>query len=223
MVNSAAFLLAINFSIGISFAAAFMALAWKSGIALGHWCGVGFLAASVTTVVEACAAVIPSPHLVSSLSFASLLLALTLVVAGLARHFGRPRLMPPLLAWWMACSLFNAAVVFYLKRGGWGQGIGYQMPFALTLALGCAIVLSVARKRAAPLILAVVLGLGSAQFVLKTVLSGLAGHGPDVRSYIGSAYAFYSQTAGCIFSILFGLALVGVIVAEMMNQSRQRF
>lgn len=222
-MNSAAFLLAINFSIGISFGAAFLAISWKSGFAIGLWCALGFFSASLTTLIESLAQTIPSPHLTSTLSFSSLLLALTLISVGLSQHFGVKRLISALVLWWAVCSIYNAEVTFYLKRGTWAQGIGYQLPFAATLVAGCFIVLCKARRRTAALTLAAVLGLSAVQFLSKGILSALAGQDVGIKTYLLSEYAFYSQTAGGILSIFLGLSLVGLIVGEVMERTRNQF
>jgi len=221
-LNSAAFLLAINFAVGISFAAVFLALTWRSGIRLGRWCAVGFLFASATVTVEALASVIPSVRLTSALSFGALMTALTLIAAGISRHY-RPGASVTYLVGLLGFSVvLNALVVFDLPRGSWGQAFGYQTPFAVALAIASGIVIVSSRRRAVDAALASVLALSSLQFVVKAFLTGLAGHGPGVRAYIYSTYAFYSQTAADILSLLVGLSLVGVIVAEVMDETELR-
>ncbi|MDP4026853.1 GGDEF domain-containing protein [Methylobacterium sp. NEAU 140] len=221
-MNSAAFLLAINGAIGLSFATAFVALTWRSGIRLGRWCAVGFLAAAATVTVEALASTIPWPRLTSTLSFGLLMLALTTTAAGLIRHYRPCAPVTWLFGCFVAATAVNALVVFDLPRGSWEQAFGYQGPFALMLATSAGAVLVTSPRRPVDVALAVVLALSSAQFLTKAVLSGLAGHGPGVRDYIVSAYAFYSQTAGGILSLLLGLALVGLVVTEVMTEAKLR-
>jgi diguanylate cyclase (GGDEF)-like protein len=116
----------------------------------------------------------------------------------------------------------NALVVFGLPRGGWEQAIGYQGPFAAMLAIACAIVLAGSRRRFPDLVLAAVLAASALHYIGKAVLAGRAGSGPGVRDYIVSPYAFYSQTASSILSLLLGLALVGVAVSEAVTETRRR-
>ncbi len=219
-MNSAAFLLAINGSIGISFAIVFVALTWRSSVRLGRWCAAGFLAAAATVAVEALASVIPSVRATSTASFGMLMLALTTITAGLTRHF-RPRArIDWLFGLFLAAVALNALVIFDLRRGSWAQSLGYQAPFALMLAIAAVTVLATSSRRLIDLALAAVLGLSAVQFLTKGVLAALAGSGPGVRDYLVSTYAFYSQTAGGILSLFLGLTLVGLVVKEVMAEAR---
>jgi diguanylate cyclase (GGDEF)-like protein len=221
-MKSATFLLAINFSIGLSFATCFLALTWRSGIRLGRWCAAGFLFATATVSVEAFAYAIPSVRLTSTLSFGTLMLALTTMAIGLIKHY-RPGVSVAYLVSLCTVSIvFNALVVFDFPRGTWEQGLGYQTPFAAVLATAGGVVISQSRRRPADLALAAILFLSSAPFLIKGILAGLAGSGPSVRDYIISTYAFYSQTAGTVLSILLGLSLIGVIVTEVIEESKLR-
>lgn len=221
-IKSATFLLAFNFSIGLSFAVAFLALTRRSELRLGRWCAAGFLSAASTVTIEALASEIPSVRLTSAASFGSLMLALALITAGLAQHY-RPQFplvwlsAPPIVA-----TVFNAVVVFELPRGSWGWALGYQGPFALMLVIATILVAMTSPRRPIDLALATVLGLSAIQFMTKAVLAGLAGGGPGVRDYIISAYAFYSQTAGGILSLLLGLVLIGLVVTEVMAETKCR-
>ena len=221
-MNSATFLLAINFSVGLSFAAAFLALTWRSRVRLGRWCAAGFGFAATTVSVEALAAIIPSVRLTSTLSFGSLMVALTLIAVGLVKHY-RPGAPVGYLAVYCATAIvFNIFVVFDLSRGTWAQALGYQTPFAIVAAFASGVVLVASRRHAADWALAVVLALTAVQFWAKAILAARAGHGAGVRDYIVSAYAFYSQTAGGILSILLGVTLIGVIVAAVMEEATLR-
>ncbi len=221
-MQSATFLLAINFSIGLSFATCFLALTWRSRLRLGRWCAAGFLFAAVTVSVEAFASLIPSVRLTSTLSFGTFMLALTMIAIGLVKHY-RPGASVAYLVGLCGLSIaFNALVVFDFPRGSWVQGLGYQTPFAAPLAIAGIFVMSASRRRPVDLALAAVLILSAIQFLIKGVLAGLAGSGPGVREYIISTYAFYSQTAGAVLAILLGLSLIGVIVTEVMEESMLR-
>jgi diguanylate cyclase (GGDEF)-like protein len=222
-MNSAAFLLAINVTIGLSFAGAFLALTRRSRVYLGRWCAVGFLLAAATVTIEAFSAVIPSVRLTSTLSFGTLMLALTIITIGLAKHYRPGGSVAYLVGLFGFSVALNALVVFDLPRGSWGQVLGYQTPFATVVAIASLIVITSSRHRAADLVLAAVLALTSLQFMGKAILAGLADGDPGgIRDYIVSAYAFYSQTGASIFSLLTGLALVGVVVTEVMEETRLR-
>lgn len=221
-MTNATFLLAFNFSIGLSFAVTFLALTRRACVRLGRWCAVGFLSAAATVAVEALAFASPSARLTSVLSFGSLMLALTVITAGLAHHYGS-RIAPAWFAGLFCASVAACGgVVYDLPRGTWLQAIGYQGPFALVLFVAAGLVATASPRRTIDRVLAGVLGLSAIQFLTKIVLAGSAGHGPGVRDYIVSTYAFYSQTAGGILSLLLGLSLVGLIVIEVTEETRLR-
>lgn len=221
-MNSAAFLLTINASIGLSFAIAFLALASRSGVRLARWCAAGFLCAAGAVTVEAFAGVIPSVRLTSTLSFGLLMLALTTIAVGLAKHYRQGGAVPWLIGLLLVSVILNALVTIDLPRGGWAQAMLYQGPFAAALAIAGGIVLATRRRNVTDLALAAMLVLSALHFVSKAVLAGLAGSGPGVRDYIASPYAFYSQTASGILSMMLGLALVGVVVSALMVETRRR-
>lgn len=221
-MNSAAFLLAFNGAIGLSFAVTFLALTRASEVRLGRWCAAGFVAAAATVTVEALASFIPWVRVTSALSFGLLMLALTAITAGLIRHYTPRASTGWLLAAYLAAVAVNVLIVFDLPRGSWGQALGYQSPFVLMLAVATARVLRTSPRRPVDLVLAAVLGLSAVQFLTKAVLAGHAGSGPGVRDYLVSTYAFYSQTAGGILSLLLGVALVGLVAHEVMAETALR-
>jgi diguanylate cyclase (GGDEF)-like protein len=222
-MRGAIFLLVINFAIGLSFAIAFLGLSWRSRIGLGFWCAAGFVSASATAAVEALAPLIASPRLISALSFTFLMLALTLIVTGIARHY-RPRMpVGPIWLLFAVMVAFDLGVTYDLRRDTLGHGIAYQAPYAIITALGAGLILGARGRHPADLALAGVLALSSLQFVLKAAAPLFAdGTAPDVRGYIYSLYAFYSQTLGAVFSVLLGLSLLGVIIVEVVAKTMGR-
>ena len=221
-MNSATFLLAFNLAIGLSFAAAFLAVSRRSSLRLGRYCAVGFTAAACTVAIEGMVAAIPSVRMASTLSFGTLMTALTTITVGLIRHYCPQARTDALWTFPAAAVIANATVVFDAPRGTWEQAIGYQGPFALMLALAATAVARHSPRRPVDLAVVTVLGLGAAQFTVKLVMLGLAGEGPGVRAYLASPYAFYSQTAGGIISLLLGLSLLGLLVADTMEETKDR-
>jgi diguanylate cyclase (GGDEF)-like protein len=223
MINNATFLLVINCSIGLSFAATFLALSWNSDLRLARWIAGGFVAASATVMVEALAFAIPSVRLISALSFGFLMLALTLMAAGLVRHYRPNAPIRWLAIFAIVAVVLNPLVVFDLPRGGLAQASAYQLPFAVVSVVAATTVFASSR-RTVDVVLAVILALCALQFVAKAVLAPLLsdGHALGVRDYIFSAYAYYSQTLATILSILLGLALVGLVVTELVAESARR-
>lgn len=226
-MNSAAFLFAFNFAIGLAFAVAFLLLTWRSSIRLGRWCAGAFLAAATTVGVEALAPALPWVRLTSALSFGTLMLALTLIAVGLARHYiqsdAKNAISAGLATLCSVCVVLNVLIVFDLTRGSWQQALAYQAPFALITAIAVGIVLTMSGRRAPDLALAFILSLCSLQFVAKIILTAQGGSGPGVRVYIYSEYAFYSQTVAGVLSLLLGLSLIGVVLAAVLEESQRRF
>ena len=223
LVNSAAFLLAINFTIGVGFAAAFLMLVWQTDVHLGRWCALGFLCASAAVVAEASAFSIPSVRLVSTLSFSSMMIGLTLITAGLVRHYAPRKSIGWLFALaGLACAL-NTLVVFDLPRGSLPNALGYQGPFALMLAIAAGIVFAARRRGPTGVVLAVVLAVCAVQFIVKAlIVARFPGGSPGVRDYLFSLYAHYSQTAGGMLAILLGIALLFVLGHAVMAHTARR-
>lgn len=221
-MSDATFLLLINLAIGVTFAATFLALSWRSPLRLGRWCALAFLCAAGTVAVEALARSLGSVRLVSSLSYGLLMAAVTLIAVGLLRHY-RPAAKPRLL--WLfgaAAALYNAAVGVDLERGTWLASLGYQLPFAAMLATAALIVFRTSPRRPVDLVLILVLALSAAQFAAKGVLLSIYGADVGVQLYLTSHYARYSQTAGSILSLALGVALLALVATEVMAEAIRR-
>lgn len=221
-MRGAIFLLVINFSIGLSFAAAFLLLTWRTDIRIGRWCAAGFLCAAGTVAVEAVAQFLPD-RLTSALSFSFLMLAVTLIVIGLARHYRPHASRRPILALFVLAEAVNLLLRYDLPRSSLIHALIYQLPYAAMLALGAGIVLASGRRRLADLALLAVLAAGSLRFAFKAIVPLFAtGPAPGVRDYIMSIYAYYSQTMAAVLALLLGLSVLGVIIAELMSETARR-
>ena len=220
-MRGATFLLVINFAIGLSFAASFVLLTRRTDIRIGRWCAAGFLCAAATVAVEALVPFLPD-RLASALSFSFLMLAVTLIVVGLARHYRPDMSLRPILALFVLAEAVNLLLRYDLPRPSLIHSLIYQLPYAAMLALGAGIVLSSGR-RLADLALLAVLAAGSLHFAFKAIVPLFAtGPAPDVRHYIVSIYAYYSQTMGAILALLLGLSVLGIIIAELMAETARR-
>ncbi|ADH89607.1 diguanylate cyclase [Ancylobacter novellus DSM 506] len=221
-MRGATFLLVINFAIGLSFAAAFLLLTWRTDIRIGRWCAAGFLCAAATVAVEAVVPFLPG-RLASALSFSFLMLAVTLIVVGLARHYRPDMSLRPILALFVLAEAVNLLLRYDLPRPSLIHALIYQLPYAAMLALGAGIVLASGRRRLADLALLAVLAAGSLHFAFKAIVPLFAtGPAPDVRDYILSIYAYYSQTMAAVLALLLGLSVLGVIIAELMAETARR-
>ncbi|MCK0209209.1 GGDEF domain-containing protein [Starkeya koreensis] len=220
-MRGATFLLVVNFFIGLSFAAAFLGVARQSRSSLGRWCTAGFLCAAGTVTVEALAPLLSSEAEISLLSSSLLLAGVTLIAAGIARHYRPDASILPILALFVAAEALNLALRPGLPRGTLAYTLLYQMPYAAMLALAAGFVLDARRRRTVDAALAAVLAAGALHFLAKALLPLVEGlQAPGVRDYILSAYGYYSQTLGAVLSLLLGLALLGVLVDEVMSETR---
>lgn len=222
-MRDATFLLLINLAIGVTFAAAFLALSQRSAQWLGRSCALAFLCAAGTVSVEALAPEIGSVRLVSTLSYGLLMAALTLIALGLLHHHrpgadGRPLLILGLLA-----VLFNATIGVGLVRGTWIAALAYQGPFAGMSAAAAAIVLRHSPRRTVDWAVAAVLIISAVQFAGKGLLIASFGADIGVRAYLASDYARYSQTAGSLISLALGVSLLALVATEMMAETVRRF
>ena len=224
LMGSAAFLLAMDFMICVGFAVAFLALSWKSEIRLGLWCAAGFLAASAAVATEGVAYVFnaPWPRFVWTFSYASLLLAVTLITAGLSLHYRPQRPIAWLLPFGVLSTAINTFVLYDLPRALL-FGICYHLPFTIILGIAAYFAYSAPRRRAADTALALVLAVNAVHFLAKALLIGAASKsGPGVRDYLVTLYAQISQTAGGILMTLLGLALLFVVGRAVMAEAARR-
>ncbi|HWJ74868.1 MAG TPA: GGDEF domain-containing protein [Kaistia sp.] len=220
-MGSAGFLLAINFAIGVSFAAAFLALTWRTGVQVGRWCAAGFLAASATVCVQGVASTVPSVPVFQVMSFVLFMLAVTLITAGLTRHYRPGSSVGPLFGFALLAAVINGLAI-----PGWIGGVAfrafaYQTPFAVMLAIAAIITLIFSRRKAVDLGLAVVLSASAIQFLAKAVSIAFYDDGPGA-DYLSSVYAHYSQTMGGILSLLLGVALTGLVSSAVMAEAAGR-
>ena len=218
-MHGATFLLIINFSIGLSFATAFIAFAWRSRIELGCWSAGGFLAAAATVAVEAFAPYIPWARLTSFLSFTFFLLALTLIAAGLRRHYRPDSGLRGIGAIFLFSILSHPTVIYDLPRDSLLHAFAYQGSSALMAAIAAAAPLASRQMRPIDRAVGLVLALCAAQFLFKAGLANAITTGQSVHTYIVSAYAYLSQTIGAVLSLLLGLSLLGLVIVEVMTKA----
>lgn len=218
-MHGATFLLIVNFSIGLSFAAAFVAFAGRSDVRLGYWCAGGFVAAATTVAIEAFAPYIPWERLTSFLSFTSFLLALTLIAAGLWRHYRPDGRLSGIGALFLLSILSHQAVIYDLPRDSILHAFAYQGSSVLMAAIAAAAPLASRRRRPIDRAVGCVLALCSVQFLFKAGLATAITTGQSVHTYIVSTYAHLSQTIGAVLSLLLGLSLLGLVIVEAMGKA----
>lgn len=218
-MHGATFLLIVNFSIGLSFAAAFIAFAGRSDVKVGYWCAGGFVSAAMTVAVEAFAPYIPFERLTSFLSFTFFLLALTLIAAGLRRHYRPKGGLSAIWALFFLSILAHQALIYDLPRDSVLHAFAYQGPSVLMAAIAAAAPLASRRGRPVEWAVGGVLALSSVQFLFKAGLATAITTGQSVHTYVVSTYAHLSQTIGAVLSLLLGLSLLGLVIVEAMSRA----
>lgn len=219
-MGNATFLLVINASIGLAFAAAFVGISLAHRIGIGFWCAAGFVCAAATVCGEALAPRTDMPALMSALSFSSLLAALALIAAGVQTHYKPAWPLWPLAALFVFFVISHVAVVSDLQRDSVAHAFAYQLPFAVFSGLSAVFILVSRRKSLPDCMLLAVTGVSALQFLGKAALAHRITTGTDVNNYIFSAYAHYSQTLGAILSLLLGVCLLTVIAQEAIVRTR---
>ncbi|WP_334176123.1 GGDEF domain-containing protein [Pseudoxanthobacter sp.] len=221
-MDSATFLLAINITIGMAFGLCFVVLAGRAATRRGLWFVAGFLCASGTALAEIAARFGFPPRLASFLSFACLVVALVLIAEGVSRYFTRLVRFRTLVAFAAAACAFKVAVLDSVARDSLVHAVGYQLAFAVPAAVAAASALAAPGRGLAGLATGGVFAAIAVQFLLKAHLAMLMTTGTAVQSYAVSRYAFYSQTAGAILSLLMGLSLLAVVGREVLRDHLTR-
>jgi len=221
-VNGATFLLVINVAIGLSFAAVFLWLANGSHRLMAQCCATGFMCAALVVLIEAVASFIPWPRLTSGLSFTFLLLALTLIVMGIGRYFHPKRSWSWLWGVPLGGLVIHQLIIFPLPRDSAFHAFAYQGMFSFVSLMGAILLLRASKRFGVEWILAAVFIFTALQFVAKAVLAHSMSTGQSVDTYIFSVYAYYSQTAGAVLSLVLGVTLVALLAREQLVLSTRK-
>lgn len=221
-MSAAAFVLAINLFIAFIFATSFGVVAAYARSALGaRWLamayGVGLLNPALEFMLPA--QVEPRPMQVAI--FAAVLVALSLCVVGLARHY---RVNPPwrTLAVLMMASLVVNILIIDMPRVSLLRNVLYQAPYALVQAVGVATILRYRHRKALDLALLLLFAASSTYFLLKPFLAVVLGSGATPQAYITSTYAAISQSVGAMLLMANGLAMLLIIVRDAMAEMSAR-
>lgn len=221
-MSAAAFVLAINLFIAFIFATSFGVVAAYARSALGaRWLamayGVGLLNPALEFMLPA--QVEPRPMQVAI--FAAVLVALSLCVVGLARHY---RVDPPwrTLAVLIVASLVVNVLIIDMPRASLLRNVLYQAPYALVQAVGVATILRYRHRKALDLALLLLFTASGVYFLLKPFLAGMLGSGATPQAYIGSTYAAISQSAGAMLLMANGLVMLLIILRDVMAEMAAR-
>ncbi|MDX3924878.1 MAG: GGDEF domain-containing protein [Shinella sp.] len=210
----------MNFFIAQCFCIFFLAISVRSRHrAAARWFAAGFAVASFSAIFEILVAYTGYTKLWAVCAFASMLAGLCFLRIGLG-HLYAVRTDR-----WLLAVLFVAAValdllIYDLPRGTLQHALPYQVPFAVLLSMSAYAVWRSGARKFVDRLLAAMLALTSAHYMLKAVFAVHAGSGNTARDYIQSNYALISQSLGAILVVSVGLMLLCVLVLEIMADDR---
>ncbi|OAP42550.1 diguanylate cyclase [Sinorhizobium glycinis] len=213
-------LLAVNFIIAQIFVVAFVVIAAKSrarGPAI--WCAAGFAVASLSAVFETVLPFTPVPKLFAVGAFASVLAGFILLRLGLGLFYRVPARMPVLAVFFLGSVILDL-LIYDLPRGTLKHAFFYQLPFFIIQAWSASTVLRSARRSRADWILFGLLVLTSAYYLLKIYAAIAAGSGTTAADYLASPFALISQALGAMLIVATGIAILGVMVKEIIDEAR---
>ncbi|OHV83945.1 GGDEF domain-containing protein [Ensifer sp. LCM 4579] len=213
-------LLAVNFIIAQVFVVAFLVIAAKSRARRpAIWCAAGFAVASLSAVFETVLPFTPVPKLFAVGAFASVLGGFLLIRFGLGLFYQVPAKPPHLTVFFAACVALDLAI-YELPRGTFQHAFFYQMPFCLVQAWTAASVLRSERRSQADRLLFWLLALSAIYYLVKIYAAIAAGSGTTAADYLTSTFALISQALGAMLIVAAGVAMLGVMVKEIIDEAR---
>ncbi|WP_457586019.1 diguanylate cyclase domain-containing protein [Ensifer canadensis] len=215
-------LLAVNFVIAQIFTAAFLVIAAKSrSRRAALYCAGGFAVASLAAVFETIVPFTSTPRLFAISAFASVLAGFCLLRFGLGIFYRVPANWQMLAAFFLA-SVALDLVIYHWPRGTLQHAALYQLPFFIIQAWSASVIVRSKRRSAADRILLSLLALTCGYYVLKVFVAVAAGSGATAQDYISSPFALISQALGAVLIVGTGLAMLGVMVMEIVDDARAR-
>lgn len=220
--TNATFLLCVNCAIGVSFATAFISCRRHVNSRLPVWCAAGFLSASFTALVEVVAPLGLPSALISFISYAMLITALTCIVSGLVDHLCQEKLFIPIFlrSFYVVALIWHPAVLLHANRDSLLHSFGYQVPFGIICTTG-GIICWQHRQSTWNRVVSLILAATAVQFMAKSALAYFISTGKSVDTYAYSTYASVSQAAGAVLSIGLGIALLAMILFEALTRHLQ--
>ncbi|MBN8998133.1 MAG: GGDEF domain-containing protein, partial [Rhizobiales bacterium] len=219
-MSGASFALAVNASLALLVAAAFLGLARTAATPGVRWFAASYAIGAGTPISELLVRFAPVSAPFVASSFATFSLAFHVMAAGLSRYYGvaLPRWLLPAS---FTLSLLGRALLWEAPRGVFLFELFYQLPFTMALAICTAILVIGAPRRLFDIVLTAAFGLAAAHFLVKPFLSVMVGSGPTARDYILSRYALISQSMTAIVLIGVALSLILVVVRDMLEDTRR--
>jgi len=219
-MNGAAFFLAVNFIVAMSFGIVFIVIAGKSRSRIAAlWIGAGFAVASLSAVCELLVAYTDTPKPWAISAFATVLTGMTLLTLGVSILYER-RLDLRIIIVFLSLSLLVCFAIYDLPRGTPLQAFSYQTPFAVAVLTGALIVFSSHSLSAIDRFLGIVLLVTGLHFFAKAALAIRVGSGATATDYVHTDYALISQSLTAVLVVAVGLTLLATLVLEIMAHER---
>jgi hypothetical protein len=219
-MNGAAFFLAVNFIVALSFSAVFFVVAPRSRSRIAAlWIGAGFGVASLSALCELMVAYGDWTKPWAIGAFASVLTGMTLLTQGVGALYGR-RLDLRIMAVFLGGSLLLCFAIYDLPRGTPLQAFSYQAPFAIVILAGSLVVFTARRPTMIDRFLNIVLLITGLHFFAKAGLAVLVGSGHAAKDYVHTNYALISQSATAVLVVAVGLTLLAALVLEIMAHDK---
>lgn len=220
---TAAFILVINMVIAGIFAIAFGVVAATQRRARGAaWIASGYAMGILDVALEFLLPLQSDPTLVGIGIFLTYLLALTLCVIGIARHYGVPPPFRTLAAIWLL-TLLAVPFLFTMPGPSMLRRVLYQLPYVAAQLLVGVVVLQSRRRQALDLLLVGLTVLSALLYAIKPFIAATIGAANTPQSYMASTYAAISQSMGAVTLVALALVLLLVMMrdatAEMLVRS----
>lgn len=215
-------LLAVNFVIAQIFTVAFLVTAARSrSKRAALYCAAGFAVASLAAVFETVVPFTSFPRFFAISAFGSMLAGFCLLRFGIGLFYRVPTNWQLLVAFFLA-SLVLDLVIYDLPRGTLHHATLYQLPFFVIQAWSASVVVRSKRRATVDRILLLLLSLTAGYCALKVYVAVAAGSGATAQDYVSSPFALISQALGAVLIVGTGLAILGVMVKEIVDDARAR-
>jgi len=217
-MSGGGFILAINLSVAVFVAAAFLFIsAYDGKAAAPRWLVLSCILAITYAALEIAVGALPESQLLIVITYMSLAVGLACLTVGLARKYEQPTPKITLAA------LLVLALVTILIHGGvpklaLAPMMFYQLPYSLLEGLAGAVVFRSSRKRALDYVLLGVVFSGAAHFLAKPVIALYLGNiGDTAGAYMTTIYALYSQTISAVFFLALGLTIIIIMMRDVLG------
>lgn len=217
-MSAAAFILAINLFIAGVFATAFGVIAAYARSAIGaRWLAAAYGLGILNAALEFALPFQADPRAVGVGIFTAFLLAISLSVVGLSRHY---RLDPPwrTLGVLIVVSVAVNTVIIDMPRTSMLRATLYQLPYFAVQMVGVVMILRARQRQALDRAMLVLYFVAGLHFLAKPVIASIIGSGASPQAYLTSTYAAISQSLGAMLLIANGLLMLLIIVRDVMAE-----